>query len=174
MHAYDRWQRAILRYMPNLDAIDAKILLALGDDARLSGVEIAQRLGLSRNTVQSRLARLETSGRLGPVDRRVHHRALGYPLTAYVSALVDQHQLAAIEAALTTIPEVVEVHGVAGGSDVMIQIVARDTDDMYRITGVILASPGIQRTELALSMREMVAYRLRPLLERRASETSAG
>lgn len=156
--------------MPNLDAIDAidaKILLVLGDDARLSGVEIAQRLGLSRNTVQSRLARLEESGRLGAVDRRVLARALGYPLTAFVSALVDQHLLAAIEAALTTIPEVVEVHGVAGGSDVIIQIVARNTDDLYRIAGAILASPGIQRTEISLSMHEMVAYRLRPLLERR-------
>ncbi len=150
--------------MPTLDAIDARILLALGADARLPGVEIAQRLGLSRNTVQSRLARLESGGYLAAIDRRVVHRALGYPLTAFVSALVDQHRLAEIELQLGTIAEVVEVHGVAGGSDVMIQIVARDADDLYRVAGVILALPGIQRTEVALSMREMVAYRTAPLL----------
>lgn len=155
--------------MPTIDAIDARILLALSDDARLAGVEIAQRLGLSRNTVQSHLARLESGDFLASIDRRVIHRALGYPLTAFVSALADQHQLAEIEDVLSTIPEVVEVHGVAGDSDVMIQIVARDADDLYRIAGVILATPGIQRTEVALSMREMVAYRTRPLLEKRAS-----
>ena len=103
------------------------------------------------------------------MDRRVIPRALGYPLTAFVSALADQHRLAEIETALTTIPEVVEVHGVAGESDVMIQIVARDADDLYRIAGVILATPGIQRTEVALSMREMVAYRTRPLLDKTAA-----
>ena len=155
--------------MPDLDATDARILLALGGDARLSGVELAQRLGLSRNTVQSRLARLESGQLLASTDRRVQQRTLGYPLTAFVSARADQHRLQEIEIALTEIPEVVEVHGVAGGSDIIIRIAARDTDDLYRIAGVILASPGIERTEVALSMREMVPYRTAPLLRQRAA-----
>jgi DNA-binding Lrp family transcriptional regulator len=154
--------------MPDLDATDARILLAMGDDARLSGVELAQRLGLSRNTVQSRLARLESGGMLGSIDRRVLQRALGYPLTAFVTARADQHRLGEIEVALAGITEVVEVHGIAGGSDVMIRVVARDTDDLYRIAGAILASPGIERTEVSLSMREMVPYRTAPLLRQRA------
>jgi DNA-binding Lrp family transcriptional regulator len=153
--------------MPDLDATDSRILLALADDARLSGVELAQRLSLSRNTVQSRLARLESGGMLGSSDRRVQLRALGYPLTAFVNARVDQHLLREIEIGLAAIPEVIEVHGIAGGSDVMIRVVARDADDLYRIAGVILASPGILRTEIALSMREMVAYRTTPLLKKR-------
>ncbi len=158
--------------MPDLDATDSRILLALAEDARLSGVELAQRLSLSRNTVQSRLARLESGGMLGSSDRRVQLRALGYPLTAFVNARVDQHLLEEIEVALAAIPEVVEVHGIAGGSDVMIRVVARDADDLYRIAGVILASPGIQRTEIALSMREMVAYRATPLLRKRAESNA--
>ena len=47
-------------------------------------------------------------------------------------------------------------------------MVAQDTDDLYRIAGVILASPGIQRTEVSLSMREMVPYRTAPILRQRA------
>lgn len=150
--------------MPDLDGTDARILLALRDNARLSGAELAQRLGLSRNTVQSRLARLEAGRMLGPVDRRVRHRALGYPLTAFVAARADQHRLTEIESALDAIPEVVEVHGVAGDADILIRVVARDADDLYRIAGIILASPGIERTEVSLSMREMVEYRTSPLL----------
>jgi DNA-binding Lrp family transcriptional regulator len=154
--------------MPDLDATDARILLALSEDARLSGVELAQRLGLSRNTVQSRLARLESGELLRPSDHRVDHRALGYPLTAFVSALVDQHRLDDIERELAGLAEVVEVHGVAGENDILIRIVARDTDDLYRIAGAILAIPGIERTDISLSMREMVRYRTGPLLRRRA------
>src|ERR1700712_1530451 len=71
MHCYDTAGRAILRYMPELDSTDAKILLALSEDARLSGVEIAQRLDLSRNTVQSRLAKLESGELLRASDHRV-------------------------------------------------------------------------------------------------------
>ncbi|MBC7590426.1 MAG: Lrp/AsnC family transcriptional regulator [Salinibacterium sp.] len=154
--------------MPQLDATDARILLALKGDARLSGVELAQRLDLSRNTVQARLARLESSGMLAPIDRRVQHRSLGYPLTAFVTASANQHKLAGVEEALAAIAEVVEVHGVAGGDDILIRIVARDTDDLYRIAGAILAVPGVERTRVSLSMREMVAYRTAPLLEQRA------
>ena len=171
MHTLNAVNRARLRYMQDLDGTDARILLALSEDARLSGVELAQRLGLSRNTVQSRLARLESGQLLGSMDRRVQHRALGYPLTAFVAARVNQHRLQEIEAALTGIPEVVEVHGIAGGADIMIRVVAKNTDDLYRIAGVILASPGIERTELSLSMREMVPYRTAPLLRELAGLT---
>lgn len=154
--------------MPELDATDSKILLALTENARLSGVEIAQRLDLSRNTVQSRLAKLESGDLLRASDHRVDSRALGYPLTAFVSARVDQHKLNGIERALDEVAEVVEVHGVAGGDDILIRIVARDADDLYRIAGMILGIPGIERTEISLSMREMVRYRTAPLLRLRA------
>jgi DNA-binding Lrp family transcriptional regulator len=148
-----------------IDATDARLLLALAEDARLSGVELAQRLGLSRNTVQARLARLESL--LGSSDRRVDLRALGYPLVAFIAAKVDQHRLSAIEIALAEIAEVIEVHGVAGEDDIIIRIAARDTDDLYRVTGIVLGTPGIERTELSLSMREMVGYRTTPLLTQR-------
>lgn len=154
--------------MFELDGTDARILLALRDDPRLSGVELAQRLGLSRNTVQSRLARLESGEALAGVDRRVEQRALGYPLTAFVTVRADQHRLPSIERDLAAVPEVLEVHGIAGEDDVMIRIAAKDTDDLYRIAGVILSVPGVERTEVALSVREMVGYRTAPLLARLA------
>ena len=152
--------------MTDLDGTDARILLALREDARLSGVELAQRLGLSRNTVQARLARLESGDALAGIDRRVEHRALGYPLTAFVTVRADQHRLTSIEQELAAVPEVIEVHGIAGEDDVMVRIVAKDADDLYRIAGVILSVSGVERTEVALSVREMVGYRTAPLLEK--------
>ena len=166
MHSGGRGIRARLRHMPELDGTDARILLALREDARLSGVELAQRLGLSRNTVQARLARLESGDALGGIDRRVEQRALGYPLTAFVTVRADQHRLPSIEHELAAIPEVVEVHGIAGENDVLIRIAAKDADDLYRIAGVILSVPGVDRTEIALSVREMIAYRTAPLLQK--------
>ena len=45
-----------------LDATDARLLLELVSNPRATGVELATRLGLSRNTVQARLARWEAGG----------------------------------------------------------------------------------------------------------------
>ena len=154
--------------MPDLDGTDARILLALREDARLSGVELAQRLGLSRNTVQARLARLDERGALDSFERRIDPATLGYPLTAYVTIRVTQRGLDDVGAALADIPEVLQCHGIAGQTDLLVQVVARDADDLYRIAGQILAIPWVERTDTALVMRELVGYRIEPLLRRLA------
>lgn len=156
----------ILRFMTNLDATDAKLLLQLSENPRATGVELAQRLGLSRNTVQARLSRWEAAGALGSFDRLIDPRALGYPLAAYVATRVDQHQLDDVVDALAGIPEVVEVSGITGEADLSVRVVARDADDLYRLADQILKIPGVERTNMALVMRELVGPRMAPLLDR--------
>ncbi|MEV0948225.1 Lrp/AsnC family transcriptional regulator [Rhodococcus sp. NPDC049939] len=152
--------------MTNLDATDAKLLLQLSENPRATGVELAQRLGLSRNTVQARLSRWEAAGALGSFDRLIDPRALGYPLAAYVATRVDQHQLDDVVDALAGIPEVVEVSGITGEADLSVRVVARDADDLYRLADQILKIPGVERTNMALVMRELVGPRMAPLLDR--------
>ena len=52
--------------MRALDRTDLRLLLALTDDPRATTVALAQRLGVTRNTVQARMASLEASGVLLP------------------------------------------------------------------------------------------------------------
>jgi DNA-binding Lrp family transcriptional regulator len=156
--------------MADLDATDARLLLQLSEKPRASGVELAADLGLARNTVQSRLAKWDTGDRLGSIDRRVKPGALGYPLLAFVTVRVDQHRLAAVTDALAAITEVVEVFGLSGASDLLVRIVAVDADDLYRIAGLILDIPGVERTNMAIAMRELVTYRLTPVLRRAAGQ----
>lgn len=97
--------------MTSLDATDARLLLEWARTPRTTGAELAARLGLSRNTVQARLARWEADGVLASFERRVDPRALGYPLAAYLATRVDQHRLDSVVAALA---EILEVYGMAG------------------------------------------------------------
>lgn len=175
LHNFQAALAVILRYMtsrepagPVLDATDARLLLELTANPRATGVELAARLGLSRNTVQARLARWEAAGVLGSFELRVQPRALGYRLSAFVAVVVDQHQLDAVVAELAEIPEVTEVCGMTGPTDLTVRVVARDADDLYRITGQILKVPGVVRTNMALVMQELVGPRTAPLLERLA------
>lgn len=154
--------------MPNMttaDSIDAKILAALNDDPRATVIALADKTGLSRNTVQARLVRLDKQGVLRSFERRIDPGALGYPLTAFVLTSVTQRKLADIADALDGIPEVVEVHGLSGVTDLLAHVVARDADDLYRIAGRILDIDGVEQTTTALVMRKFVDYRLTPLLE---------
>ncbi|WP_280265847.1 Lrp/AsnC family transcriptional regulator [Nocardia wallacei] len=151
-----------------VDATDARLLLELIANPRATGVELATRLGLSRNTVQARLSRWEAGGVLASFERRVDPRALGYPLAAFVAVVVDQHTLDSVVDELAEVPEVTEVCGMTGPTDLTVRVVARDADDLYRIAGQILKIPGVERTNMALVMRQLVGPRTGPLLRRLA------
>jgi DNA-binding Lrp family transcriptional regulator len=159
-----------LNNVPDVDATDARLLLALAEDPRASVMALSQRLGLARNTVQARLTRLESNGALAPLDRRVRPEALGYRLGAYVTVQVAQRSLAEVSDGLAHIPEVLEVTGLSGAADLLVQVAAKDADDLWRITEQVLAIPGVQRIDTALAMRRFVDHRLAPLLERAAQD----
>jgi DNA-binding Lrp family transcriptional regulator len=150
-----------------IDATDARLLLALVTQPRASAVTLAGQTGLSRNTVQARLAGLEARGLLDSFERQVPPAILGYPLTAYITTQVTQRRLDEVAAALASIPEVLQVDGISGQTDLLVHVVAADADDLYRIAGQILDIPGVERTNTALVMRELVSYRVTPLLRRR-------
>jgi DNA-binding Lrp family transcriptional regulator len=160
-----------LSNMPDVDGTDARLLLALAEDPRASVMSLSQRLGLARNTVQARLTRLEASGALAPLDRRIRPEALGYRLGAYITVQVMQRGLSEVSDALAHIPEVLEVTGLSGVADLLVQVAAKDADDLWRITEQVLAIPGVQRIDTALAMRRFVDHRIAPLLERAAGET---
>jgi DNA-binding Lrp family transcriptional regulator len=149
-----------------VDATDARLLLALAESPRATVLALAERIGLSRNTVQARLAALEVRGVLTTFERRIDPAALGYPLTAFVTVQVTQRMLAEVADALDCVPEVVEVLGISGQTDLIVQLVARDADDLYRISGQLLATAGVERTTTSLVMRTLVRHRVAPLLER--------
>jgi DNA-binding Lrp family transcriptional regulator len=151
-----------------IDTTDARLLLALVTQPRASAVTLAGQTGLSRNTVQARLAGLEARGLLDSFERQVPPAILGYPLTAYITTQVTQRRLDEVAAALASIPEVLQVDGISGQTDLLVHVVAADADDLYRIAGQILDIPGVERTNTALVMRELVSYRITPLLRRRA------
>lgn len=154
------------RSMRTVDDTDRRLLLAMTENPRSTIVSLAERLGLSRNTVQSRLAALEAGPALQGYDRRLHAASLGYPLTAFMETQVDQPRLEQVIAQLREIPEVVQVHGLSGLHDILVRCVCRDTDDLYRVNKLVLGCEGVIRTDTSLAMGELISFRLAPVLER--------
>ena len=153
--------------MQALDGTDTRLLSALAQDPRRTVVALAQKLGLSRNTVQARMAQLEKKHAFLSFERRINPVSLGYPLMAFISVHVQQQKLGSLAEELSAVPEILEGYGLTGSADLLLRVVALDAEDLFRINGKILACEGVDRTDTALAMGELIPFRVQPLLERR-------
>jgi len=151
------------------DQIDSQILCALDSDPRKPGVALSDHLGLARGTIQAHLSRLETQGLLRPHSTRAFPEKLGYRISAMISADLDQTELESVVATLQDMPEVLEAFATSGDQDILVRVAAVDTDHLYLIGQRLLRNPGVRRTRTTLVLRELVPYRVRPLLEARAT-----
>ena len=80
--------------------------------------------------------------------------------------VIGQHVLGRLGAeGVARIPEVIEIHSITGDADFLAKVVARDTEDLYRVTNGMLAVEGVIRTNTSISLVEAMPTRLRPLLE---------
>ncbi|KON31284.1 AsnC family transcriptional regulator [miscellaneous Crenarchaeota group-15 archaeon DG-45] len=117
-----------------VDERDLEVLRLLQGDAKASAREIGRRVGSPITTVYSRVKRLEDSGVIKGYKAVLDAAKLGRPTTAFILASfayrtpgleepLDQRRIAREVARL---PEVQEVHIIAGDWDILIKVKARD------------------------------------------------
>jgi DNA-binding Lrp family transcriptional regulator len=63
------------------------------------------------------------------------------------------------------VPEVLEVHTIAGQGDLLIRVVARSNEHLFAVLEDVLAHPEISRTSTAIALAEHIGYRTGPLVE---------
>ena len=146
-----------------------QVVAALDADPDATVVALAERLSMSRNTVQARLRRMRDSGALGAYSRRVEPAALGYPLMAFMTLSLSQRQGDLAAQQIVRIPEVVEILATTGDGDLLVRIVAKDTADLYRITNLVVAAPGVVRTSTSIVLHEVAPHSVDGLLRRHTS-----
>jgi len=150
--------------MPGLDRTDLDILTALSDDPRTTIVALAEMLGLSRNTIQARMARLEQTGVFLSYERSFSPDVLGFPLHAFIHIGVRQTELPRITGELARIPEIVQAHGLSGSVDVLARVACRDARHLFDTDARILSIEGVERTETSLAMGEVIPFRVAGLI----------
>jgi len=148
-----------------LDATSRRIMLALDADPRATVGGLAESLRLARGTVQNRIALLFDGRTLRPASVTVPPESLGYSIRAIVTAEVDQDRFDEAMLALREISTIIECVATSGENDLLCQVVARDTNDLYEVGQRILRCPGIRRTATSIVLKELIAYRTTPLLK---------
>jgi DNA-binding Lrp family transcriptional regulator len=132
---------------------EQKLLQALRANARASVTELAHTLGLSRTTVQNRLARLESSGVVKGYTLRVNPALERGKLTAYSLLRIDPKRVDAISAALAKIAQVQQLHSVAGEFDLLGVLKADSTEELDAAIDAVGRVDGIERTQTSVALR---------------------
>ncbi|WP_405490575.1 Lrp/AsnC family transcriptional regulator [Nocardia sp. NBC_00511] len=148
-----------------IDALDSALLAELAVDPRVPILELAQRLGVARNTVQARMKRLESSGAVRGYLPDVDLAAIGFGVHAFLGIEVDQNKMDAIVEALRDFPNVLEVHATTGRSDLLVRIAARSQQDLLAVVQRVHTIRGVKHTETMLALATPIEYRSLPLVE---------
>jgi len=142
---------------PQLDATDRLILAELQANARLSNVELAERVHLSPSACLRRVKHLEDAGVIAQYVALLNAKALGQHGTCFtiinLTSMSDT-LLLAFEQAVRDQPEVLDCYYVAGSNDYLIRFSYRDAEDLERFhTQVLMRLPGVERSNSMLVLR---------------------
>lgn len=143
-----------------LDVVDRKMLRILQADGRMTNAELARHVNLSESACLRRLRALEEARVIGRYAAVINERAVGLPISVFVTVTLDSQSegaLTAFEAAVAAVPEVMECYLMTGGSDYLLRLVVRDVDDLERIHSRELTRlPGVNRVSSSVAMRTVV------------------
>ena len=117
--------------MPNatLDPVDLKILRYLQDDGRVSLADLAVKVGLSPSPCLRRVRILEKTGVIARYVAVLDQRAVGLPVSVFVSVKLEKQKEELLDRFAKTIarwPEVLECYLMTGPRDYWLRVVVPD------------------------------------------------
>lgn len=119
-----------------LDAVDAEILAALQNDARLPNKELAAQVNVAPSTCLVRHRSLRDRGVITGYRAEVDLRALGRPLEAVIAVRVRPHTRAMVHPFMDYVlelPETISVSHVAGPDDFLVHVAVSDAAHLQRL-----------------------------------------
>ena len=118
-----------------IDSTDRQILNILQQNARTSNAEIARQIDMAPSAIFERIRKLEERGVLAGYEARVSPRAVGLGLVAFIFVRAEDRAGGTTTGTrLAEVPEVLEVHHIAGEDCYLVKVRTADTESL----GVLL------------------------------------
>ena len=136
-----------------IDEIDLHILNIIQNDGRISNAELARKLDMAPSGVLERVRKLEKKGILKGYEVRLDPTRLGLTVTAFIHILTsDAVGSTKVGEALAELPEIQEVHWIAGDYNYLIKTKLKDASDLRSLLKKCGSIKGISdsRTTLVL------------------------
>ncbi|MCF8479711.1 MAG: Lrp/AsnC ligand binding domain-containing protein [Rhodospirillum sp.] len=142
-----------------MDRIDRRILAELQADGRLSIVELARRVHLTKTPCAERVRRLEREGVIAGYQARLNPKVLGADHVAFVQVSMKsttEEDLDRFNKAVRHLPEVQSCHMIAGGFDYLLKVRTADITQYRHVLGEKISQlPGVQQTHTYVVMENV-------------------
>ena len=143
----------------NADSTDWRILSELQQDARLSNVELAQRVHLSPSPCLARVRRLEESGLIRRYVTLLDPIPLGLTVSVFIQVRLErqvERALETFERAIADRPEVMECYLMTGDSDYLLRVLVRDVQALERfIVDFLSRVPGVGNIQSSFALKQV-------------------
>ncbi len=151
-----------------LDRIDKRILEELQNDARISNLELADKVGLSASPCLRRVRQLEEAGLIRGYYAQLNASALGLKLTALVQISMDRHtpdRFELFESTIKTWPQVLECILITGQSaDYQLKVLVKDMEEYQDfLLNKLTRIQGVSDVHSSFVLRQVVSTTALPL-----------
>jgi DNA-binding Lrp family transcriptional regulator len=140
-----------------MDLVDHAIVAELVRNARISNVELANRVGLTPGPCLRRVQRLEADGVITGYSARVNQAALGRGFEVLVNVdltLKDRRSVEVFEESVAKFDEVVEARRMFGLPDYFVRVATADFESYEAFVSTRLTDvPGLARIDSHLTMK---------------------
>jgi Lrp/AsnC family leucine-responsive transcriptional regulator len=161
------------QYLSMIDDIDLSILKILQTDARRSNADIARAVGMAPSAILDRLRKLEARGVLRGFEARVDPGVLNLGLVAFVFVRSSE-RLGEVKTGerLAKIPEVQEVHHIAGEDCYLVKVRVENTAALSRLLREKFGAIGsVASTRTTIVLDTVKETALLPLPNRRSAKS---
>ena len=135
-----------------IDGTDVAILDKLQENARETQAEIARAVGLAPSAVLERIRKLEARGVIRGYAAQLDAAALDQPMLAFVAVRsAEGPSDDSVAQQLAALPEVQEVHHVAGDDCYLIKVRTRDAEHLGTLLRTRIGRiPGVRSTRTTI------------------------
>src|SRR6476620_4482616 len=118
----------------SMDEIDLKIVALLQPNSFLTNNELAKKIGMAPSAILERVKKLEQKGIIEGYSTRIKPEALELKLLAYIFIKTSEGPgNASVARQLVKIPEVQELHHIAGEDCYLVKVRAKDPQSLIRL-----------------------------------------
>ncbi len=137
-----------------IDEISLNILKILQKKARIPNVEVARQVGMAPSAVLERIRKLEKMGLIDGYEVRLNPERFGKAQVAFINVHTDGTGKAqSLVKSLAAMPQVQEIHYVAGGDSYLLKVRETDTKALgCLIREQIMPLKGVRATDTTIVM----------------------
>lgn len=158
----------------SIDRLDSEILGKLTENARAAVADLATSLGVARNTVMSRIRRLEETEVLTGFMPLIGLEAVGIPVQAFVALELDQRKMTQVVEELSAFVHVLEINTQAGREDLLARVAAPTHRELQDVVTQMIQVDGVRHTVTTMIVSTPLPFRTQPLLDRLTAESGFG